>query len=482
MDWLKRFFVALFCINKMRRTLKKRCDKAIDLPNRTLTIFEGDKGFAADLRDDGYALGIFPMRRLSKWGEFSLSEIISKPLSFLSDLSGTCVKSIQASVTETFVRLFVERIETSKKAALLRVKKSYNAIHQDFVAGIVKKNRDDFRRDLLQNLGKGAGQVFTGVVEKHLATLLMKLKQELIIARSHGNISMSTGIMALPNGTRFLFTQKDMSVFVVEQVPQVHTINFRGERLFKLAFPFVVFVVTLKGNAFRMLQVFFRKERLGRTTDSLLCPAIPNVRNDFSMCFPAPGQHQNPCDIVEEAIQNFWGSNFNNDLPGFMKSAQSKIPQVHSFDVWQENSRSNPQFAISLNWEPANMTLEEVVNRSMEAGTASESRDPTVESSAGFVQKLGNHVSQDVQEACFFLVPNVSVVDNSLESAQQQLNALIDQSYSGLKQQVDKDLVAIVSDEAILSPIREVIEKTMNEIMEESRKAMNALTERINIH
>jgi len=175
----------------------------------------------------------------------------------------------------------------------------------------------------------------------------------------------------LPTGCRLFQQVGDRSVFVIEQVPQVRHLTWIGMQAgnaWKLAFPYVVFIVVLRGEAVATgeCKVFYRKSPLGNGDEGLLRTNLCNVYQDGRICtgnFRVAGT--TTAQKAEGFVSGFWGSAFNADLSDYnFRPAARSIPQVSSLAEWQKASEENPLFVLSASWLPfEGGTLADVAGR-----------------------------------------------------------------------------------------------------------------------
>ena len=97
----------------------------------------------------------------------------------------------------------------------------------------------------------------------------------------------------LPTGCRFWLRSgsMDRQVFVLEQPPVRRTITYQASRRhdsqpvsYRLALPYVVFVVGVIGEQIEGLATYFRTASIRSLDDSLLCSTLPNTSDDGVVC------------------------------------------------------------------------------------------------------------------------------------------------------------------------------------------------------
>jgi hypothetical protein len=165
----------------------------------------------------------------------------------------------------------------------------------------------------------------------------------------------------LPFGCRYCAQKGDKTVFVIEQVPQVRTLNWTdmddGGDKWKLGFPYVVFVIVFRGEAVSTWEckVFYRNQPLGNGNgedDRLYRVNLANVYDHGEICTGDMRVSGTTLAAKAESfVAEFWRSWFNHDLTNetFFPAAE-KNPQVASLEKWQEETRKNPLFPLEVKW------------------------------------------------------------------------------------------------------------------------------------
>jgi hypothetical protein len=186
--------------------------------------------------------------------------------------------------------------------------------------------------------------------------------------------AMPAPLPVLPSGTRWLCRRKDLLNLVVEQPPQCHTLRVSRSKkgaddyqTFRLAFPYILYVMTFYRNDFEEMKMFFRNHTLNSLHDTLYHTSLPNVRGE-------PGHYgsQRVClryrpemlegvplaETVPALIGFFWSTGFNQDIAGSaFERAQALDPRFDGFAAWEAASQENPLFPLEVAWEPAGRDL-----------------------------------------------------------------------------------------------------------------------------
>jgi Prokaryotic E2 family D len=152
-------------------------------------------------------------------------------------------------------------------------------------------------------------------------------------------------------------------VFVLEQPPQRRTITYHASQRhdaepvsYRLALPFVVFVVSTYADQIEGLATFFRTEPIGSLDAPLYCSTLPNTNDDGLVCLGSVRVSGGSVgERVDALVGAFWGSRFNADL------RRHPLPFSGGFRAWASRSRRDPLAALSLAYDPYWRSLRQVV-------------------------------------------------------------------------------------------------------------------------
>ncbi len=171
----------------------------------------------------------------------------------------------------------------------------------------------------------------------------------------------------LPTGCRFWVRAgtTDRAVFVAEQAPMRRTIEYHASRRhdseptsYRIALPYVVFVVSTTGEQIEGLATYFRTAPLRSLDDQLSCSTLPNTNDDGIVCLGSVRiSGATVGERVDALIGAFWASRFNQDL------RRHPLPFSGGFRSWASRSRRDPLAALSLEYDPYWRTLRQVVAR-----------------------------------------------------------------------------------------------------------------------
>ena len=169
----------------------------------------------------------------------------------------------------------------------------------------------------------------------------------------------------LPTGCRFWLRSgtTDRQVFVVEQQPSRRTIEYHANRRhsseptsYRLALPYVVFVVSTIGDQIEGVSTYFRTEPIGSLDATLFCSTLPNTSDDGIVCLGSVRvSGASVGERIDALVGAFWGSRFNQDL------RRHPMPFSGGFRAWASRSRRDPLAALSIRYDPYWRTLRQVV-------------------------------------------------------------------------------------------------------------------------
>jgi len=174
----------------------------------------------------------------------------------------------------------------------------------------------------------------------------------------------------LPLGCRFFSQAGERSVFVIEQAPTTRKVVWRymeeGEQ-WKLAFPYVIFVVVFSGTAVSTgeCRVFYRTRPLGSLEDGVLRTNLCNTYQNGEICTgDARVSGDTLAQKAESFVSAFWKSEFNSDLSeNCWRPASQKFPPVRSLTAWQTETQKNPLFPLGISWFESGRLCDAIAGR-----------------------------------------------------------------------------------------------------------------------
>jgi hypothetical protein len=208
----------------------------------------------------------------------------------------------------------------------------------------------------------------------HLSDLL-----QAIISNHPG--PMKDRCLFVPSGTRLVQVKGASTILVIEQTPQIRLIRWSHDRmgmggsytLYRLGFPFMVYVFTFYRGEFEELRIYHRTAPLRSANDPVFLSNLMNVQADLGLpsCARAclrgrpSGLTELPfADQVEGLLTYFWTSGFNMDIEGnCFDRARRLDARIASIEAWQQASEANPLFPLEVRWELAAPDLRAEVDR-----------------------------------------------------------------------------------------------------------------------
>ena len=185
----------------------------------------------------------------------------------------------------------------------------------------------------------------------------------------------------VPRECRFAIcdSQRQVGLYVIEQLPQVRSVGWshnvtqgwdsvvqRGKRemyglteadisrrRFRLAFPYVVFVIPWTAQGMASFHVYFRPAPLRSIWDDLYHPSITNYDSTNSkMCLGQFNYDQGDIlTLVDKAIGHFWSAGFNGDWSQMFGIYQQEIPELKTVFDWEFWSLTDPSWVLSAQWK-----------------------------------------------------------------------------------------------------------------------------------
>ncbi len=174
------------------------------------------------------------------------------------------------------------------------------------------------------------------------------------------NQPISTG--RLPANTRFLVRLGEREAYILEQPPMRRVIEFHASQRpgsepahYRIALPYVVFVVGVEAGQITYLANFFRTQPIRSIDDQLFYSCLPNTSDDGVVCLGSVRvSGRSVGERIDALIGAFWASRFNQDLH------RHPLPFSGGFRSWASRSRSDPLAALSLTYDQTWRTIRQV--------------------------------------------------------------------------------------------------------------------------
>jgi hypothetical protein len=217
--------------------------------------------------------------------------------------------------------------------------------------------------------------------------------------------------VVLPRGVRILRQRGEMLGVAVEVPPGARRVRWIADdskapfgprahyREVYLGFPFVIIVLVLHGGRPTGLQqLFYRRAPLERSDDPLLLPNMYNVAQGYGqMCWVCL-QHLHaepdwsPCQTISAAVDHVFSAAFNrsSDLHegnSYWEMMRDVDARVGSIEAWQEATRADRFFALSVPWRPAGTSIHAELDSMLARVDAGLPAEPTATHLAGLVTR-----------------------------------------------------------------------------------------------
>ncbi len=433
-------------------------------------------------------MGVLPVFGVRKVGSVSFFDAVKAPIrSSLASLSHE-LRQVPRRVhdaAEKGLKIGTEKAVDQAKAKLnVETQKLLQKFDESHLSGLIKSDRNVFRQKLLEALSDQASQVFATATKKHLAELVLRIRQETSVSDSSSVSDDNVASLPLPTGTRFVFRKGKMTTFVIEQPPQKRTLKIMNEggdrsEMVQLALPYVVFFIVLRGRRSDKAYVLFRKAPLRSVRDELLCPALPNIFGDFSVCFAPSAARDTLAEMAEESIASFWGGRFIKTE--VVTEAHRRTP----IEDWAEGSRKDSLFGISHPWMSAKQSVASMMEKiSAEfvadtiAGQKKEKGGKEIASALdAAVTALATKIENEMKETCFKLVPSWNLDPTVLAQTSAGFKQSVAEVCTVIKAQLGEKIEGTLSNEALEGALEAAIQQTIASMNADMDKPMAAARE-----
>lgn len=340
----------------------------------------------------------------------------------------------------------MEEVETNAQAQFSQIVEQSKA---RLPSALILERTRAFRQDVLQRIKTDGARLFAEGLTERTDDLVSAVSAQLSSVRGVGN-------EALPSGTRFFFTGTNgVRAYVIEQPPMVRTITYgsrgheRSYKRFRLAFPFVVFVVLCAPDGTpTQPHVYFRNEPLRESTDTLYMPALSNVHSNGMVCF---GYHQGLVqgmsfsEKIEFVLETFWGSGFNNDLNTNLVTAQQAHKKIQTFERWARESKKDAQFILSLTWRESSFrTLGTLVSALLNSGEVIDAEAQKRQAVALRLRDFAQRAGTTLAESASTLVSAWKLEETPSDVLVSQLSALAEEGHKHIHEVVSAQITQVV--------------------------------------
>jgi hypothetical protein len=458
-------------VKRMRKWLEAKIIGSVmsSIKGGFWTIERDTKGGSSfvfmSLKSDGSLFKIFPVMSTVKLKSVPISTVLSPVVSSIQDTSIAQLQLVPGTITGSAESAMKVRINagigTANAASAKAAAKLAARFDESYLRNLVKRDRNDFRKKLLEATAKQASEAFGKIARKHLASLILRIRQE-ALGDTVSSSDDKAAPVALPTGTRFFVRKGTMTVFIIEQQPQIRSIKIMDQngsrsQIYPLSMPYIVFMVVMRGRKSDGMYAFFRKKPLRSMKDELLNPSLPNILKGNRLCFTPSATKDSLAETAEESIANYWGGRFikTHDPESFVSI---------DFDEWVEKTAGNPLYGLTRAWDSAGSSPESMIETiqedfAIESDPQRKSADGTKMMSAldAVINSIVDSAANEMKEVCFGMVSDWKIEEAAIATVIDQFKETI----AGVGHEI-KDLLAgevsnVLSEETLKSALERAI-------------------------
>jgi hypothetical protein len=412
--------------------------------------------------ESGRLFRLFPVVRVKKLKSIPIATLF---LSITDDIRETSLAELKPvpgniieSATRTMQSTGASRTQKALAATSSAVSEIVSSFDENHLRTLVRNDRNDFRKKLLEGMGKEASAALGKIAKKHLANLVLRIRQEALADDTANPSDDKAGPLALPTGTRFIIRKGKMTVFIIEQPPQTRSIKLMDDNGMKseicmLAMPYVVFMVVMRGRKSDAMYAFFRKKPLRSMSDELFNPALPNMLSENKVCFSPAAAKPSLAETAEESIANYWGGRF-------IKTHDPKSLTKLDFDRWVDLTRTNPLFALSYDWNRTDKTPDSMIVLIQKEFAVEGEKQKDADGGKKIMQTLNTFVdsmeasaANELKEVCFNMVVDWKIKEEAFAPVIVQFNTAISGIGKAVKRCISEGVGDALSDDALRSAL-----------------------------
>lgn len=212
--------------------------------------------------------------------------------------------------------------------------------------------------------------------EKPLRAVRVEALLETLRKRAGDGTSFRTP--PLPHGTVFYKRRGDTEAVIMEESPQVHTVqwaegkpgHYRSRQWYRLAFPYVVIGFGLYGadqpsgeRRFVWFPgIFYRNAPLASLADTLHYTNLKNVKGkDGRSCLGIPSRAASLAEGARLIREKLWSATFNDDYSCDGDHSRYAATTTGSIENWQKKSEEDPLFVLNVHWPKSRFTAEKLL-------------------------------------------------------------------------------------------------------------------------
>lgn len=304
-------------------------------------------------------------------------------------LEESCVQHIKANIGETPQKLVKNIYGNFREGVVSIIDQTNPSTNESLAAaaGLLVGNGEGFlkryQQDLLAKIREAIETIAAEIKDVMSLPLLEAFDQ------AQAEINDGLEIQAYPEGTRFLVSNHETQVIVIEQKPQVRNIHLTGDLIdvyggksefrkdcyasngkVDLAFPYTVFVISLQGGKFNRLGVFYSNKPVTTMRNKLARCNLPNTYDNGQVCLNFKGFRETTlAGKVHEVIEHFWNSRFNTQLMESFNASAGHNKEVSNFEKWHAASMEDPLFGLKIKWAQSKFSLSQLINEEISNST-----------------------------------------------------------------------------------------------------------------
>lgn len=297
----------------------------------------------------------------------------------------------------------------------------------------------------------------------------------------------------LPKNCIYYNRNKSKELFVMEYQPMQRSIKIDNTlanlvndngKLYKLSFPWTLFLVEMDGGNFTSISCFMRTSKLKSFSEHVYHPLIANYwskhDNKITSKVCTGGvilQSKSIHEKIEEVISQFWSSTFNKDLSDNIINFMKNNKLMNSFSKWEKSSIDNPHFVLELKLVSYESSLEKILNTEYLSKT-----DRTSESVEKLRSKLFNHLMEKSSNIQNLLLRNIANLQLSVNDEYLQKDfiskyrEMVDEIISQVTVKINSIQDAKVDDE-VWANLEHLIAEKGKEIFDQILNQLNATDE-----
>jgi len=141
---------------------------------------------------------------------------------------------------------------------------------------------------------------------------------------------------------------------------------------FRLAFPYLIFIVNFKGRRYDKTAVAVRNEPLESVDDKIYRLPLSNVYrfpDGLGLCMDfhgtgGAGEMKSEWGIIKKlrsVVDGFWFTRFGGTRAYVAQPGLD--PRVNDYLEWEENTKNDPSFITTVQWSDPDWTIRELIDK-----------------------------------------------------------------------------------------------------------------------